>query len=91
MQSLSMWQSRAASRWPEHARRARPPAAAEATKSPPSLVNEEPASARDHGSGHTVECKHADELPTMQQAAKLAQPRFATKPAKGSNHTPTAI
>ena len=68
-----------------------PPTAAEVTKSPLCLVNASPASARDHGSGQTIECKHADELPTMQQAAKLAQPRFATKPAKGSNHTPMAI
>jgi len=86
-----MWRSRAASRWLEHARRARPSAAAKVTKSPPSLANEEPASARDHGSGHTIEYKHADELATWQQAAKLAQRPLATKPAEGSNSTPMAI
>ena len=68
-----------------------PPAAAEVSKSPLCLVDASPASARDHGSGHMVECKHAKALATMQQAAKLAQPPFATKPAKGSNSTPTAI
>ena len=68
-----------------------PPVAAEASKSLFCLVDVSPASARDHGSGHMVECKHADKLPTMQRAAKLAQPPFATKPAKGSNRTPTAI
>ena len=68
-----------------------PPTAAKASKSPFCLVDDSPASARDHGSGHMVECKHANALPTMQQAAKLAQPRFATKPAEGSNRTPTAM
>ena len=91
MQSLSMWRSRAASRWPEHARRARPPAAAEVSKSRLSLVGDKPDDARDRSSEHTDECQRADKLPTLQQAAKLAQPPFATKPAKGSNRTPMAI
>ena len=68
-----------------------PPTAAEVSKSPFCLVDASPASARDHGSGHTIECKHSDKLATLQQAAKLAQPPFATKPAEGSNHTPMAM
>ena len=68
-----------------------PPVAAEASKSLFCLVDVSPASARDHGSEPTVECKHANKLATMQQAAKLAQPPFATKPAECSNCTPTAI
>ena len=68
-----------------------PPAAAKVSKSPLCLVDASPASARDHGSGHMVECKRAETLATMQQAAKLAQPPFATKPAEGSHCTPMAI
>ena len=68
-----------------------PPTAAEVTKSPLCLVNASPASARDHGSEPTVECKHANKLATLQQAAKLAQPPFATKPAECSSCTPMAI
>ena len=68
-----------------------PTVAAEVAKSPFCLVDASPASARDHGSEPTVECKHANKLATMQQAAKLAQPPFATKPAKGSNRTPMAM
>ena len=59
-----------------------PPTAAKASKSPFCLVDASPASARDHGSGHMVEFKRAEALATLQQAAKLAQPPFATKPAK---------
>ena len=68
-----------------------PPTAAEASKSPFCLVDDSPASARDHGSEPRVECKHANKLATLQQAAKLAQPPFATKPAEGSNRTPMAM
>jgi len=62
--------------------RARPTAAAQVTKSRLSLVDEQPASARDHCSVHTDGCHHAEELATLPPAAKLLQPSSAAKAAK---------
>ena len=36
----------------------------------------------EHDSDHTTHCHNANKLATQQQATKLAQPPFATKPAK---------
>ena len=36
----------------------------------------------EHASDHTTHCHNANKLATQQQATKLAQPPFATKPAK---------
>ena len=62
--------------------RAWPAAAAQAAKSPLSLVDDQPASACDHGSDHTDRCQRAEEVPTLLPAAKLLQPPYAAKAAK---------
>ena len=57
-------------------------AAAKVAKSPLSLVDAKPIVARDHGSSHTDDCKHAEELATLLLATKLLQPPSAAEAAK---------
>ena len=87
-QSLVMRRSRASSRCMDHAPRAQPPAAAQSTKSLPSLADEQPGDAHAHGSEPTVDCQHAKVLATLPPAAKLAQPPFASKPAECCDWAP---
>ena len=47
------------------------PAAAQVAKSQLRLVDDHPASDRDHGSDHSDHCQRAEELPTLQVAANL--------------------
>ena len=74
--------TRAAARHRDHAPRAWAAAAAQAAKSPRSLVDEQAGSDRDHGSDHSDHCQRAEELPTLLPAAKLLQPPYAATAAK---------
>ena len=58
------------------------PAASQIAESPRSLVDAQRGGAREHGSKHTVDSHHAEELATPPLAAKLVQPPSAAAAAK---------
>ena len=58
------------------------PAADQIAESPLSLVDAERGGAREHGSKHTDDCHHAEELAASLLAAVLVQPPSAAAAAK---------
>ena len=74
----------------DHTLRAWPATAAQVAKSPLSLADDQPASARDDGSDRTDSGQRAEQLLTVLLLAKLLQPPSAAKAAKPSGRAPSS-
>jgi len=82
--------TRAAARHKDHTPRAWPATAAQVAKSPLSLADDQPASARDDGSDRTDSGQRAEQLLTVLLLAKLLQPPSAAKAAKPCGRAPSS-